>query len=257
MKRSVVLLLLFFIGFTSCKSHKNLINTAAIAKKATAKKIARKHVAANFNKKNIEAKFKATYKDAKNQLRFSVQMKLIKDKVIWLKGTKFVTLFKAKITPTSVSYYSPIKKNYFEGDFSMLKKILGVAINFEQLQNLLLGQAVNNPKKEKQEIVIENNLYVLSPKNQQALFKLFFYVNPTHYKLEKQVVLGTSKTEQLTVLYPKYSIKNKIIFPDKIIVKAQKGNKHTQIDLNTKSVFFDKKPSIIFKIPSTYKPIKL
>jgi len=257
MKKSIVFLLLFFIGFTSCKSHKNLIKTDAVAKKTAAKKIARKHVAASFNKKNIEAKFKATYKDAKNQLRFSVQMKLIKDKVIWLKGTKLVTLFKAKITPTSVSYYSPIKKNYFEGDFSMLKKILGVDINYEQLQNLLLGQAINNPKKEEQEVVIENNLYVLSPKNQQALFKLFFYVNPAHYKLEKQVVLNASSTQQLTVLYPKYSVKNKVLFPDKIIVKAQKDNKNTQIDLNTKSVFFDKPLSISFKIPSTYKPIKI
>ena len=49
---------------------------------------------------------------------------------------KFINVFKAKITPDKVRFYSPVEKKYFEGDFSMLEKLLGTKINFQQLQNL-------------------------------------------------------------------------------------------------------------------------
>ena len=95
-----------------------------------------------------------------------------KDEVIWLKATKFITLFKVKITPTSVRYYSSYAKNYIEGDFSILKKLLGVDINFSQLQNLLLGQSLLNVKKQKLGITIEDNNYVLAPESKVQLLDI-------------------------------------------------------------------------------------
>ena len=136
----------FAVVFTSCKTKKNLMSANIIAKEMSAKKVARKHVASNFDKKSIDAKLKASFNNGKLKQSISVNMKIKKDEVIYLKGTKFITVFKAKITPTSVSYYSPFAKNYFTGDFSMIKQLLGVEINFEQLQNLFLGQALQNLK---------------------------------------------------------------------------------------------------------------
>ena len=119
----------FAVVFTSCKTKKDIINENSIAEEMAAKKVARKHVAANFDKKTIEAKLKANFNNGKLNQSFSVSLKMEKDEVIWLKGTKIITLFKAKITPTSVRYYSSLEKKYFNGDFTMLKKILGTDIN--------------------------------------------------------------------------------------------------------------------------------
>ena len=109
------------IVFTSCKSNKNLIDSNIVTEEMSAKKIARKHVAANFDKKTVDAKLKANFNNGKIKQGFSVSFRMKKDAVIWLKGTKFITLFKAKITPTSVQFYSSLNKKYFDGDFSMLK----------------------------------------------------------------------------------------------------------------------------------------
>ncbi len=106
-----------------------MIDANAIAKEISAKKVAKKHIAANFDRETVDAKLKVNFNNGKTKQSLSVNMKIIKDEVIWLRGTKFITVFKAKITPTSVSYYSPFAKNYFEGDFSMIKKLLGVEIN--------------------------------------------------------------------------------------------------------------------------------
>lgn len=245
------------IVFASCKTTKNMIDANAIAKELSAKKVAKKHVAANFDKKSVETKMKVNFNNGKTKQSISVNMRIIKDEVIWLKGTKFISVFKAKITPTKVSYYSPLGKNYFEGDFSMIKKLLGVEINFEQLQNLFLGQALQNVKEEKQEVVILDNSYVLSPEKQANLFDIFFTVNPSHFKLDKQSIVNSLKDMRLDVLYPSYNLIDDVVFPSEINIKAKQASKFTNIDFTMKSVVFNTDLDVSFKIPNGYKPVKL
>ncbi len=247
----------FVLIFVSCKTKKNIMSSGSIAKEMSAKKVARKHIASNFNKKTVNAKLKANFNNGKLKQSISVSLRIKKDEVIWLKGTKFITVFKAKITPTSVSYYSPYAKNYFEGDFSMLKKLLGTDINFEQLQNLLLGQSLMNVKEEKQNVTIAGNSYLLSPEKQANLFDIFFAVNPSHFKLDKQSIVNSLKNQRLDILYPSYNLIDDEVFPSEIKIKAKQANKFTNIDFILKSVEFNTDFDTNFSIPKGYKKINL
>lgn len=244
----------FIIVFTSCKTKKNLIR---VTEKMSAKKVVRKHIASNFDKKLVYAKFKVNFNNGKLKQRISVNLKIIKDEVIWLKGTKFITVFKAKITPTSVRFYSPYAKNYFEGDFAMLQKLVGTEIRFHQLQNLLLGQSLTNIKKQKQNLIIEDNLYILSPKKQASLYDIFFSINPSHFKLEKQSIVHTAKNQRLDILYPSYNLVDGTFFPTEILIKAKQPGTFTNIDFMLKSVQFNTDIDVSFSIPKGYKQIKL
>lgn len=251
-----IILCILFLSFTSCKSSKNLNNNSTI-KELSAKKVAKKHVAANFNQKNIDARLKVNYSTAKEKIGLSVQMKIKKGEVIWLKGIKFITVFKAKITPKRVQFYSPLYKKYFDGDFLMLRELLGTDINFQQLQNMLLGQSLLDVKSEQQEVVISEKSYQLSPKKQSKLFDIFFLVNPIHYKLNKQSIVNSAKKQHLDIKYPSYLSKNGVLFPEKIMIKAKQDSNITAIDIITRSVNFNTKLNINFKIPNGYKEIKL
>ena len=159
-------IVVFLLIFVSCKSNKALIGADFIVKEMSSKRIVRKHLAADFDKKTLEAKLKVSYDDGKLDESFRVQLKIKKDEVIWMKGTKFITVFRIKITPTTVSYYSPYKKDYFETDFSVLVKLLGANITFTQLQNMLLGQSVFEMKNKEFNTEIVDKSYVLTPKIQ-------------------------------------------------------------------------------------------
>lgn len=250
-------LLVLLVVFTSCKTKKYAIDSNVIAKEMSAKKVVRKHISANFNKETVDAKFKVDFNDGDIKQSVSVYLKIKKDEVIWLKGTKFISLFKAKITPEKVRFYSPLKRRYFEGDFSMLEKLLGTAINFQQLQNLFLGQAILDVKKAKQNIEIVNNSYVLSPKVQADLFDAFFEVNPSHFKLDKQSLVNPLKEQRLDIRYPSYKLVENEIFPQKIHIKAKQGKKLTTIGFTLKSVKFNTEINTSFKIPKGYKRINL
>ena len=248
----------FLIVFTSCKTKKNVMDSNnSVASKMSAKKVAKKHIASNFDKESVEAKLKANFDNGKLKQSISVSLKMKKDEVIWLKGTKFITVFKAKITPTNVRFYSPLNRKYFDGDFSMIKKLLGTEINFEQLQNLLLGQSIMNVKEEKQNMSIEGNSYLLSPEKQANLFDIFFSVNSSHFKLDKQSIVNDAKKQRLDIFYPTYSVVDEAIFPSKIQIKAKKNNTYTNIDFMVKSIEFNTNFETPFTIPKGYKQIKL
>ena len=110
-------LFVFILVFTACKTKKYALDNSIIAKEMSAKKVARKHVSANFKKKTISAKFKVNFNDGSTKESISVYVRIKKDEVIWLKGTKFINIFKAKITPDKVRFYSPIEKNILKVTF--------------------------------------------------------------------------------------------------------------------------------------------
>ncbi len=249
--------LLFILLFVSCKSSKVVTSEGLLIKEMSAKKIAKKHISKHFGFKTADAKLKVNYKDNEENIGFSVKMKIKKDEVIWLKGSKFITVFKAKITPQKVLFYSPYKKNYFEGDFSMLKKLLGVDVNFYQLQNMLLGQAIFDITDTKQKVKILERSHQLSPKKQSPLFNIFYLVNPINYKLNKQLIVNDLKNQELTISYSKYLKKNNVLFPENISINAKEKSKFTNINLSVRSIVFDTELSMPFKIPSGYKEIKL
>jgi hypothetical protein len=249
-------MLLLMIVLTSCKTKKNMIDANAIAKEISPKKVAKKHIAANFDKKTVDSKLKVNFNNGKINQSLTVNLQIDKDKVIYLKGTKFITVFKAKITPTSVSYYSPFAKNYFEGDFSMIKKLLGVEINFDQLQNLFLGQSLLNVKEEDQFVEIVNNRYLLSPEKQAELFDIFFTINPSHFKLDEQSIVNVARNLRLDVKYPSYNLIDKVVFPSEINIKAKKLGSFTDIDIIYKSVEFNTDLKMNFDIPNGYKRLE-
>jgi hypothetical protein len=250
------LLVLIFV-FTSCKTKKYALNKSKIAKEMSARKVAKKHIDASFNEENLAAKFKVNFNDGITKQSISVQLKIRKDEVIWLKGTKFINIFKAKITPGKVRFYSSLEKKYFEGDFSMVEKLLGMEVNFQQLQNLFLGQAFLNVKKEKQQVAIVKNAYLLTPQIQATLFDAFFTINSEHYKLNQQTILNTFKKQRLDVKYPSYKLVGDEIFPQQIKIKVKQNTKLTTIDFILKSIVLNTEINTSFTIPNEYKRMNL
>ena len=117
--RIISCLFLFLIVFGSCKSKKNLVSSnVEVVKSISAKKIIKKHTAISFDAKTLDARLKIGYVDARNGKRnkvsFTVTLRIQKDSIIWMKGSKIISAFRVKITPTTFSYYSLIDKKYFE-----------------------------------------------------------------------------------------------------------------------------------------------
>jgi hypothetical protein len=249
-----VLILSLFVS--SCKTKMTTLNTTV--KAMSTKKIIKNHYENNFSKTTINARLRAKYRDKKSSQTITIKLRMEKDKAIWMSGTLLgIPLAKVLITPKRVSYYEKINKTYFDGDFSLLSKFLGTEVDFEKVQNLLIGQAILDLKDKRYNSSVDETSYMLEPKKQDALFDILFLLNPITFKAYRQEVNQPIEQKRLVVTYSEYQNISNEVFPKKMNIIAIKKGYKTQLDLEYRSIEFNKNISFPFKIPSGYKEIIL
>lgn len=238
---------------TSCKSKK-----ATNANKNTnmlLKEVVKNYNKNAFDKKTVSASIKAKYKGKENLPSVNVSLRIKKDQVIWMSISKFISIGKLKITPNRVQFYNKISKEYFDGDFSLLSDFLGTEVTFEQVQNILVGQAVYPLNTKDYTVIPQDDVFLFEPKNQNELFQIIFMLYASNFKIAKQEVEQQNK--HLEINYPSYQKIDNRFFPKEIFIKSEDGNATNSVSVLYKSVTFNKKLSFPFKIPSGYKQIKL
>ncbi|HMQ42811.1 MAG: DUF4292 domain-containing protein [Confluentibacter sp.] len=249
----LVLSLMVLLVF-QCKSSRTLGGGEAnfkLSTKQLLKETAKK--APNF--KTLQSKLKITYAQGDNQQAYTVNFRVQKDEVLWLSAS--FSVVKALITPEKVSFYNKLDNTYFEGDYTYLSSILGTELDFEKVQNLLLGNPIFNLNASDYEASVNQEAYILQPKEQRALFEIFFLLDPVHFKLKSQQLSQPKEFRHLQIDYAAYQEVEKQTLPERIKIIAVEGNKETNIDLEFKNVTLNEDVSFPYKIPSGFKEIKL
>ncbi|AXT51912.1 DUF4292 domain-containing protein [Aquimarina sp. BL5] len=256
MNRIFYLLCFSLIILQSCKGTKAI--SGATIKKLRTEKIVANHYNKAFDFTTINAKIKVRYDDGKQSFSPNVTLRIEKDKKIWVSAKLLgITLAKVLITPEKVSYYEKINNTYFEGDFKIISEWLGTDLDFEKVQQLLLGQALFNLKDEKYVSSIENQKYRLNPKKELELFERLFVLNPDSFKIFSQQLKQPIENRNLLVNYSSYQKVGNQDFPKEISVIASEGIAKTIIMIDYRSVDYNAKVSFPFKIPSGYEQVTI
>jgi hypothetical protein len=252
------LILVAMLVFTSCKTKNIVVGKSIATKKMSARKVSKKHLEHSFDKQTIEARLKVAYRNNSRKQKLSVKLRIDKDKVIWINATYVgVIVARARITPTEIRYYEKLNKTYFIGNFDVLESMLGAKVNFKQLQNMLLGETIFDLNAQKYTSVVDNEAHLLLPVQQKTLFDILFWINPIHYKLDMQELKNANKNQELKVGYKSYTNIEGEVFPKLIEIRAKEKERFTNIDIDYRSVVFNKKFSTPFKVPRGYKQVVL
>src|SRR5690606_28803382 len=178
----------------------------------SAKAVIRNHYYSHINFKTLSGRMKIDYSDGSATQSVSVTFRMEKDKAIWLSAP--LGIVKAYITPDRVSFYNKLDNEYFDGDFSYLSQLLGTDLDFEKVQNLLLGDALFDLRDEKYSMDITNKYYQLKPKRSGDLFKTLFQIEPLNYKMASQQISQPWKKRLLEINYNDYQKISNWILPD-------------------------------------------
>ncbi|HNQ27378.1 MAG TPA: DUF4292 domain-containing protein [Aquaticitalea sp.] len=250
-----ICLTVIFVALYGCKTSKSLTGTAPIKETITARQLIKENNKQAPDFKTLQAKVKIDYTEGKRSNGFSVTLRMEKDKAIWLNAT--LDLVRAYITPESVKYYSKLDNEYFDGDYSLLSKVLGIDLDFYKLQNLLLGEMIFAPVEDTYAVSFGETSYILSPKEQSASIEIFYLLNPSHFKLDSQQLYQSIKKRFLQVDYKLYQKVDREIIPENIHIVAVEDNSEVIIDLEYKSLKLNEQLRFPFKIPSGYKEIEI
>jgi hypothetical protein len=249
----ITMMSLFFLVLGACKSTKT-ITGGEVDAGLSAKNIINNHYSNAANFKTLSGRVKIDYANGKESQGVNVSLRMEKDKVIWMSAP--LGMVKAHITPNRVSFYNKLQNEYFDGDFSYLSQLLGTELDFEKVQNLLLGNAVLDLRKEKFTSNIYEGNYQLKPKNARDLFKILFQLEPKNFKIASQEISQPEKSRQLQAKYTYQNISGNVL-PDEIKIVAEEAGDLTTIDLSFRNVELNKPMSFPYKVPKGFDKITL
>lgn len=215
----------------------------------------------------MSASLKVRYQHKKKKMSFNANLRLEKDKTIWL-NISFLGISFARgiVTPDGVSMYERQNNTTFTGDFKYLSKLLGVDLDFYQLQSLILGKPIQELHPNKYKTIISKNSYLLeyeknkklsrSTKNNGDYIKRYWY-NPIDFELERQLISQPDRKMTLMVANDNYElIVDKYKIPENISLQII-DDSVTLVEIEYKGIKVDKKLSFPYKIPKDYKELKL
>ena len=176
--------LLIIISLYSCKS------LTVLPSKKPIESIRVKKLIENFEKSeekvnSLRARIKATYISKKIKQSININLRLKNDKFLWMSANILVPIAKLLITNEKVSFYEKFQKKYYDGDFKFLNNLLGTSFNLQDIQNIFIGNPIENLKKVKIKRIKNPDYYVLINNNSQK-FRTTYFFDTENFKIREQ-----------------------------------------------------------------------
>ena len=254
--KKYIALVLMSVFMISCKSKavavQNTGNTEVVKKD---NKVIEKHYDNKLDFKTLYIKAAARYVDEKQSQNVTAEIRIEKDKQILI-SVRFlgITMAKALITPTAVSYYEKINSTYYEGDFTSLSQWLGTELDYSKVQNLLVGEALDDLRKGKYTQTIVENLIRLEDEKQTNLKKTFF-LEPEKYLVQKEQISQATENIMLEIKYADAKVFDQGTLPTSIEINAIQPKGKTDINLNYNNISFNEELSFPYSVPGGYKKV--
>lgn len=247
-------ILLMILANSACKS-KNVLVGGEVKSDLKPQRIIENHYDNDLDFKTMSGRVKIDYSDGESSQGVTVSLRVKKDEIIWLSAP--LSVVKIMITPDRVQFYNKLNNTYFDGDFSYLEELLGTELDFQMVQNLLLGQAILNLKDQKYYAATVSDQYQLKPVRQSNAYKTLFLLEPSNFKMTLQQISQPSALRMLSIMYKNYQKVYGKVLPNQIEIKAVDKEHSNQIDIEYNNIVFDRELNFPFSIPSGFKPVEL
>ncbi|AMD84247.1 protein of unknown function [Capnocytophaga haemolytica] len=240
-----------------CKSKQIVASTTTAKLDTQSREIVENHLKSFPKFTTLSGSVQVTYNDGKSEQSLPLSFRMQKDKAIWLSAP--LGIAKTYITPEKAEYYNRLDNTYFSGDYAYISKLLGIDVRFEELQNLLLGNAVYriNPTDgdaKIEHLPTENNLYRLKVTGKSPIEATYGFL-PDSYKIGSTLITNAAQGQKATAAYT-YQKVGELLLPNTIKVVASDKSGSTEITLEFNSLELNKELKFPFNIPSGLKPLQ-
>lgn len=283
----VILFLLLAIGFSSCRTTRELPTTEA--KPISTTKLLKKveENAFNFNYLAIK-KISVQFLNNDSKTNFNVSLKAVKDKRILISISKLkIPVGRILLTPDSVKYVNYIDRNYFIDDYSYLSSFLNIDLDFTTIQSIISNNAFsyrNDPKNKDFKTFnsfIENGMHVLQSEKTRKIFNMEekdktgkierrmkrlddealilqkMYFSPYNFALTRLVISDKTNNRTMNMDFDDFvQVQNKD-YPGNINMEFYSEESVVKLIMRMSGFSTDKISSISLQIPEKYEQIRM
>ncbi len=253
MKSLFSYIFLLAVLFTGCRTAK-VTNTQGVADTSLrGKEILEKHQETFPAFETLAGTLTVTYSKAgKIGQAIPLSFRMKKGETIWLSAP--LGMAKALITKDKVQFYNKLDNTYFEGDYTISEKYLGVHLGFEALENLLLGQ-----------LLFRDRHTTLAPEGERYkgtlkkdALDLSFFLN-TAFRMDSLLIVQEEKTQQersLSAAYTYQTVEGQL-FPLSLLLQGSQGGEQVQLSLQFSALQRNLAVRFPYSVPSGYQPLTL
>ncbi len=250
------ILLIICMGLNSCKS-KQFLTEAKATELVEINKIIDKQYNKNSDFNTLYIKSNVKFKDDKQSYNLTADIRIEKNKRILVSIRFFgITMAKALITPEEVKYYEKSGNKYFEGDFSTLSQWLGTDLDYTKIQNLLLGNPIDDLHQSKYSISLQNGLYKISDQKSTKVQK-HFYFEALQFLVKKQEITQPQTERTLIINYPNHKSHEALILPSQVSIEASENQNSTFISIEYNTITINENLSFPYSVPNGFEKINI
>lgn len=248
-KSLILLPLLAVLSLQSCKGIKKAKGTQEQkAWKMTLQKAAEEKL--EYNTLQLSGKAQLNIpKMGLNSMSVNYRVSMEQDKKIWIKVSKFIEVARILARPDSLFVLDKLGKRLMACDYSMAKDFTGLDMDFQLMQDLLLGNFNPIPDELSPGLVAEGSQAFSGSK---AGSDFSYTINNATHKVTEIQAINTALKQNTKINYKDFSDKGNTLMPlgteinmtspDEVFVELS----HRRVDINPADISF------IFKVPSGY-----
>ena len=212
--KNIALALISVVLATSCNNIRRTKKGKPLVQRSPGTLI-KKNEKSNFNYDYVHMKMNVDVSDETGEESFKANVKMKKDSIIWMSITPTLGIeaIRLVVTKDSLKLYSKIPNNkfYYEGTFEDMVSKTGVSLEFEMIQEVLVGNAIMLDKQEDK---------LLSNIDDQH----YYLVNKFHRRLKKileldERQLGFHEDPDIKVSFAKYDRNKDRSQPEELMIK--------------------------------------
>lgn len=243
-------LLSFSLFLTACKSRQYITNTITEKSSVSAEELLKQSLLTkipnanfNFNYLQAKAKVQANVKDKDYNLNFNIRIQ--KDERIWISVNAIAGIEVARIliNKDSVRIIDRINNQYLVKDYDFISGMLNMKVNYEMIQNLMLGNSPILLNNESLSVKQDDLNYVLTAKSNESLSN--FAYRKTDTKLsEFSLEETTIEKRSIKVQYNDYRMIEDANFP--FLINSIASSQKESLKLNVQYTKVEKLNSLEF-----------
>lgn len=253
---SKITFLLALVILTGCKVKKPATPSviipptetkASFSKAEVLKKISDQQI--NFN--TIVIKSKAELNMGNNNNSVSMNIRMQKDKVIWVSISAFagIEVARAFITPDSIKILNRLEGSVTKKPFSYIYQFASKQVDFKTLQDLFVGNALAGTLSPTSTVDVNAGQPHISGDLSGLTFALIFNGNSN---LLQSKLTDTRASQALTVNYGEYGMFSGQAIPQAVDIKSVVASKNVGIKLKYNYVGLNENTEFPFTVPNKF-----
>lgn len=257
---------------TSCSSRKKTVDGDKIKSMST-EKIVDSLTSHSFMAEWLRAKGDAELHFAGEKNKVKINLRVRKDSAIWCNISKAgIQIVTTLFSEDSVKFLKKIgDKEYFNGTWEYLNKLLGLELNYQIVQDFIFGNAIAFDEEEKYKDKIQDHAYLLSSTKSKKIERILekgkntkqdilyrCWVDPFSFKCKRVELDLLSDSIRIKTGYDDWEAFEDQLYPLKSTIEVTTPDDTIKIEMEYSSkVKLNEAQTFPFKITDSYKPFNV